>query len=233
MLCLKKISVALAALLLSACTSVGFGSASQTSSPSPVARNASFNLTLLGGSSLNMTGDGVARPVQVCIYVVKNRAWEAPLLRQQSSCVEPAADANVLLSRRVISAPLHMNHLSLPMSGLTDVWLIIDADFSQPAPDHSPYVFLINGKNNQLHVMLNGNELFQNKLMGQEPVYAASPSNNSLSSTQPTQGASSSELQRFKPLVRQSVMNPSSINIQQQGQGMLWDEISKAMDGKR
>lgn len=220
--------------MLTGCSTIGL-ERSQTYSRTPESINQSFKLTLLGGSALNMTGDGVARPVQVCIYVVRNRDWEAPLLRKQSTCVEPSADSNVLQSRRVVLAPMHMNHISLPMDSGGDAWLVMDADFSQPSPDHSPYIFLMNSKNSQLNVMLNGNELFQNQMAGSETVFA-SPQSTARTTTAfapKTPNSSTSELQRFKPLVRQSVMNPSSINAQQQGQGLLWDEISKTMDGRR
>lgn len=229
---MKKIFLLICVSLLVGCTTVGL-SKSQSNNLLPNSANQSFKLTLLGGSALNMTGDGVARPVQVCIYVVRNRDWEAPLLRKQSTCIEPSSDPNVLQSRRVVLAPMHMNHISLPVESGRDAWLIMDADFSQPPPDHSPYIFLMNTKNSQLNVMLNGNELFPNPLVGSEPVFASSQPTPRAGSVVTNQSAPSSELQRFKPLVRQSVMNPSSINMQQQGQGMLWDEISKSMDGRR
>jgi predicted component of type VI protein secretion system len=232
MFSLKNASCAAFIALLAGCSSIGLG----TSQPYGVSQNPanqSFKLTLLGGSALNMTGDGIARPVQVCVYVVRNRDWDVPLLRKQSTCVDSASDPNVLQSKRVVLAPMHMNHISLPMESGRDAWLILDADFSQAATDHSPYIFLMSSKSSQLNVMLNGNELFLNQLAGSEPVFASPQPSPRSSSASSSQNVSSPELQRFKPLVRQSVMNPSSINMQQQGQGMLWDEISKTMDGRR
>lgn len=231
---LKKILFVISVALLAGCSTIGL-ERSQPYSRTPKSIHQSFKLTMLGGSALNMTGDGVARPVQVCIYVVRTRDWEAPLLRKQSTCVEPSSDSNVLQSKRVVLAPLHMHHISLPMESGRDAWLIMDADFSQPSPDHSPYIFLMSSTSSQLNVMLNGNELFQNQMAGSEHLFASPQTSTraSSSSAPNAQSASTSELQRFKPLVRQSVMNPSSINVQQQGQGLLWDEISKTMDGRR
>jgi type VI secretion system protein VasD len=211
-----------------------------------------FKLSLLGGSELNMSGDGVARPVQVCVYVVRNRDWEAPFARKQSTCVEPSGDPNLISSKRVVLAPLHMNHISLPMESNRNSWLIMEADFSQSSADDSPYIFPMNSQNSQLNVMLNGKTLFLNPMAGPETMSASQrpASGSSTAATYPTSGssttatnptasssssqtASNSELQRFKPLIRQSVMSPSSVNVQQQGQGLIWEEISKTLDGRK
>jgi type VI secretion system protein VasD len=202
-----------------------------------------FKLSLLGGSELNMSGDGVARPVQVCVYVVRNRDWEAPFARRQANCVEPSADPNLILSKRVVLAPLHMNHISLPMESNRNSWLIMEADFSQSSADDSPYIFPMNSQNSQLNVMLNGKTLFLNPMAEPETMNASqrpasgsstTATNSASSYPSPTsQTASTSELQRFKPLIRQSVTSPSSVNVQQQGQGLIWEEISKTLDGRK
>jgi len=197
-----------------------------------------FKLSLLGGSELNMSGDGVARPVQVCIYVVRNRDWEAPFARRQSTCVEPSTDPTLLISKRVVLAPLHLNHISLPMESGRNTWLIMEADFFQSTANDSPFIFPMNSQNQQLNVMLNGNTFFLNPLAGPETMNASqrpnsSPQPTSSSTSRSSQNASTSEFQRFKPLIRQSVMNPSSINMQQQGQGLIWEEISKTLDGRK
>jgi type VI secretion system protein VasD len=202
-----------------------------------------FKLSLLGGSELNMSGDGVARPVQVCVYVVRNRDWEAPFARKQSTCVEPSGDPNLISIKRVVLAPLHLNHITLPMESGRNTWLILEADFFQSTADESLYIFPMNSQSNQLNVMLNGNTILLNPMSGLENMNASQrpsssaptvpPYSSSSPASSSKQNPAPSELQRFKPLIRQSVMNPSSVNVQQQGQGLIWEEISKTLDGRK
>jgi len=210
--------------LLSACSSLGLGASQRGANMGDTKQT--FKLMLLGGGALNMSADGVARPVQVCVYVVRNRDWEAPLIRHQSTCVESSADANVVYSKRVLLAPLHMNHVVLPLEAGRDAWLIMDPDFSQLSANRARYVFPINAQSEALQVVLNGNELFQNQAADRHPAFASSPTERTEAS-----GASPQPMQRIKPLVRQAVTSPSSINVKQQGQSYLWDELNKRMDG--
>jgi len=233
-------------LLLSGCSMLGLErvwpqsrmTQSQVQPNQQLAPPQTFKLSLLGGNELNMSGDGVARPVQVCIYVVRNRDWEAPFARRQSTCVELSADTNLLFSKRLVLAPLHMHQITLPMESGLNTWLIIEADYSQSTADDFPFILPMNSQNNQLSVMLNGNTLFFNPLAGPETINATQRTTSSQHTTSSlpspsSQNASSSELKRFKPLIRQSVMNPSSINVRQQGQGLIWEEISNTLEGRK
>lgn len=147
---------------LAGCSMLGLNKPQANSAAASVASAASapnhpFKLSLLGGTALNVSSAGVARPVQVCIYVARNRDWQAPLVRKQSTCAEPSADPNLLQSQRVVLAPGQQNHINLPMEGGRDAWLVLDADFAQPRADQTPLVFLMNRQHSQLDVTLNGN----------------------------------------------------------------------------
>jgi predicted component of type VI protein secretion system len=220
-----------------------------------------FKLTLLGGNTLNVKSDGVPRPVQVCVYVVRTSEWAMPLSRDQSTCLDRSSDVNVIHSRRVVLAPLQMNQLTLPIEMGQETWLFIDADYSQRATHQLPQSFLISSTRNQLHAMLNGNELFfydnaWSKQSGAptQPLLTASvpqaqphiatkpvaPIAEPLPtspSAQPSRRIVSSELKRSAPAIRRvtvhQVINTSSHTIQRQGQGILMDEVDRTLDGRK
>lgn len=118
-----------------------------------------FSLTLYGGGALNRSEQGVARPVQICIYVVKGRKWFPPLVKEQSTCMEKTLESNLIFTSRILLAPHEARLVDLDLNFKDDCWIVLDADFSKPSNDYAPYYFEIKKRNLNLVVHIDGNKI--------------------------------------------------------------------------
>jgi len=114
------------------------------------ARN--VTLTLVGGHQLNQSSSGVARPVKTCIYLVKSPVWAAGLLGESSACLTPTQDLHIVASERRIIVPDQLQQISFTLTSDEDLWVLVDADFSESSDNCEP-----------LKLQLNSNEDISNR----------------------------------------------------------------------
>lgn len=118
-----------------------------------------FSLTLLGGGALNKTDRGVARPVQICVYLVKGRKWLPPLIKEESSCLEKSSDSGFIHGSRILLAPNDVKLIDFDINPKDDYWIVLDADFSKPASDYVPYFFKIGERDVNLYINIDGSKI--------------------------------------------------------------------------
>ncbi|AUH51030.1 type VI secretion system-associated lipoprotein [Chromobacterium sp. ATCC 53434] len=119
-----------------------------------------LHVTLMGGGQLNNNGNG-PRPVQVCIYVVRDASWLPSSDFDDSSCTPRERSREVLTSARSVIAPDQAQQLLLPASGTDPVWLLVDADFAARPPDYAPLRIRVDGRQLiHLAVLLDRNRLY-------------------------------------------------------------------------
>lgn len=121
--------------------------------------NRSFSLTLLGGGALNKTDRGIARPVLICIYLVKGQKWLPPLIREEASCIEKSSYSNFIHTSRILLPPNGSKLIDFEINPNDDYWVVLDADFSKPEIDYVPYIFKIGQRDVNLYVHIDGSIL--------------------------------------------------------------------------
>lgn len=102
-----------------------------------------LHVTLVGGGQLNNSGGG-ARPVQVCLYVVREANWLPPAGLEDSSCAQRGRE--VAAESRHVVAPNQVQQVLLPASGSDPVWLLADADFASKPPGYAPLRIRVDGR---------------------------------------------------------------------------------------
>ncbi|KVN35059.1 type VI secretion lipofamily protein [Burkholderia pyrrocinia] len=101
-------------------------------------------VTLVGGSRLNVSTSGEPRPVQACVYVVREADW-VPMANGDSSCAGRDHDGAMVSALRHVIAPNQVLQfwVDVPRSG--EVWLVADADYAQRPAQYAPLRMRIEG----------------------------------------------------------------------------------------
>ena len=130
--------VCAALCMLVGCAKSGAGKDSAVRPSPPPSTEAQVDVTLVGGARLNPNQTGDARPVQVCVYVVRNSNWIVPDTYAEPACASKRDDGDIVLAERRILAPNQLQQLSFRVQSDSDLWLFIDADYAMQAPEYAP-----------------------------------------------------------------------------------------------
>lgn len=128
------------------------------------------HVTLAGGSRLNPGRNAAPRPVQLCVYVVQTSDWRPAVQGDQTGCVTKERDVNIVGSSRLLLAPMQIQQTQMQVSGMRELWVVVDADFAQRSVDYAPLRMKIEGRGwVHLSAWVEGNALFD----GRYPVPAS------------------------------------------------------------
>lgn len=104
------------------------------------------HVTLAGGSRLNPGRNAAPRPVQLCVYVVQTSDWRPAVQGDQTGCVTKERDVNIVGSSRLLLAPMQIQQTQMQVSGMRELWVVVDADFAQRPVDYAPLRMKIEGR---------------------------------------------------------------------------------------
>jgi type VI secretion system protein VasD len=104
-----------------------------------------LHLTLVGGARLNPGRNTAPRPVQICVYVVQTSDWRPAQQADQSVCMGKEKDVNIVASARLLLAPQQIQQTQLQVTGMRELWVVVDAEFAQRPVDYAPLRMKVDG----------------------------------------------------------------------------------------
>jgi type VI secretion system protein VasD len=104
------------------------------------------HLTLVGGAHLNPGRNSAPRPAQICIYVVQTSDWRPAQQAEQSVCMSKEKDVNIVAATRLLLAPQQIQQTQLQVSGMRELWVVVDAEFAQRPVDYVPLRMKVEGR---------------------------------------------------------------------------------------
>ena len=117
-------------------------------------------VSLIGGNRLNQGSRSAPRPVKVCVYLSTTSDWIPPVDVPESACVTREREASLLASERRILAPDQLLQLNFIAPGTRDSWVVVDADFSERAPDYTALRIPVDNREQvQVNAWLDANRL--------------------------------------------------------------------------
>jgi type VI secretion system protein VasD len=133
-----------------------------------------LHLTLVGGAHLNPGRNSAPRPVQVCIYVVQSSDWRPAQQADQSVCMSKEKDVNIVAATRLLLAPQQIQQTQLQVSGMRELWVVVDAEFAQRPVDYAPLRMKVEGRGwVHLSAWVEGTAIYD----GKRPLPATASSN--------------------------------------------------------
>lgn len=108
--------------------------------------NRRLHLTLVGGPHLNQGRGSQPRPVMACVYVALSSDWKPPLQTAVGECGSREKDPGLVASSRQVVAPHQIVQLEIPLVGVKEAWLVIDADFAQRPSSYLPLRLPLEGR---------------------------------------------------------------------------------------
>lgn len=130
-----------------------------------------LHVTLVGGSHLNVSASGEARPIQACLYVVRAADWLPTPGGDDSSCASRGQDSTVVADSRHVIAPEQVLQFSLDLPRSGELWLVTDADYARRPPNYAPLRIRIEGRG-LIHqvVWLDRDGIYNASLPGPVPI---------------------------------------------------------------
>lgn len=158
-------------LLVCALSACGLFAPDSTDPPQRAESSRQLHMTLVGGSRLNVSASGTARPVQVCVYVASSAEWAPMGATGNASCADQDQSGLVAPPSRHVIAPDQLLQFWIEAPRTGDIWIVVDADYAPRPARYAPLRMRVNGSGViHLAVWLDRNGIYNALRPGPVPV---------------------------------------------------------------